>query len=90
MSYVIYNINTTELFVHPGSREFYWNTERGAKMIFTKAKLELPWAISERSFFHSNIEKQVTKTNLMSGKQFTQPANTPLCCDPSSETYWSM
>jgi hypothetical protein len=28
--------------------------------------------------------------NLMSGKMIEIDANTPLCCDPSSETYWSM
>jgi hypothetical protein len=33
---------------------------------------------------------KVTKVNMMSGKEFEQPINTPLCCDPSSETYWSM
>jgi hypothetical protein len=31
-----------------------------------------------------------TVKNLMSGKEIQIPANTPLCCDPSSETYWSM
>ncbi len=29
-------------------------------------------------------------TNLLSGKLARIPVNTPLCCDPSSETYWSM
>lgn len=28
--------------------------------------------------------------NLMSGKEIQIPVDTPLCCDPSSETYWSM
>lgn len=28
--------------------------------------------------------------NLMSGLPVTIDADTPLCCDPSSETYWSM
>jgi hypothetical protein len=28
--------------------------------------------------------------NLMTGKEVEIPYNTPLCCDPSSETYWSM
>ena len=27
--------------------------------------------------------------NLMSGKSVVIDVNTPLCCDPSSETYWS-
>jgi hypothetical protein len=47
-------------------------------------------AIAERAHFHAHIEKQETKRNLLSGKEFTQPVNTPLACDPSSETYWSM
>lgn len=28
--------------------------------------------------------------NLMSGKEIEIAEDTPLCCDPSSETYWSM
>lgn len=36
------------------------------------------------------IEKTETKTNLLSGKQFTQSVNTASCCDPSTETYHSM
>ena len=31
-----------------------------------------------------------TVVNLMSGKEVQIPHDTPLCCDPSSETYWSM
>ena len=33
-----------------------------------------------------------TKTvrNLMTGKPVVIPVNTPYCCDPSTETYWSM
>lgn len=29
-------------------------------------------------------------TSLMSGKEVEIATETPLCCDPSSETYWSM
>lgn len=31
-----------------------------------------------------------TVKSLMSGKEVQVAADTPLCCDPSSETYWSM
>lgn len=31
-----------------------------------------------------------TVKNLMSGTDVKIAADTPLCCDPSSETYWSM
>ena len=30
-----------------------------------------------------------TVTNLMSGKEVQIERDTPHCCDPSSETYWS-
>ena len=48
------------------------------------------WGLAEAKYFHQHIEKSVNKRNLMTGKEFTQPVNTPLACDPSSETYWSM
>ena len=39
---------------------------------------------------YSLIEQKVEKTNLMTGKKYMESVNTPLCCSPSSETYWSM
>ena len=71
-------------------------TESSAKAGLTRAynshkiKNKNDWAISDCMEFHNNIEKRETKINMMSGKPFEQSVNTPLCCDPSSETYWSM
>ena len=48
------------------------------------------WAMADAAYFHDFIEARVTKRNLMSGAEFTQPVNTPRGCDPSTETYWSM
>ena len=31
-----------------------------------------------------------TVRNLMTGELMEIPSNTPRCCDPSTETYWSM
>lgn len=36
------------------------------------------------------VEQQVEKVNLMTGKTYMESVNTPSCCSPSSETYWSM
>lgn len=49
----------------------------------------------KRELFLARLEKYArpkTKkvTNLMSGKEVEIASDTPLCCDPSSETYWSM
>ena len=34
--------------------------------------------------------RMVTRKNLMSGAEFQEDVNTPLCCSPASETFWSM
>ena len=42
------------------------------------------------------LKRNVTHTdykevkNLMTGKDVVIPADTPWCCNPASETYWSM
>ena len=51
---------------------------------------EFRYAICEADKFHRDIEKQVKKKNMMSGKEFMESANTPYYCSPSSESYWSM
>ena len=48
----------------------------------------------KRELFLASLEKQVQPKkkvrNLMSGEEVEIDSDTPLCCDPSSETYWSM
>ena len=51
---------------------------------------EYRYAIAEASYFHKTIEKQVKKRNLITDEEFMEPANRPMHCSPSSETYWSM
>lgn len=35
-------------------------------------------------------EGYVWKQNLLSREYFLEAEDTPMCCSPSSETYWSM
>jgi len=49
-----------------------------------------PYAVALAEYYDSKIVKNKIVKNLMSGKNVTIKSNTPLCCDPSSETYWSM
>ena len=51
---------------------------------------EYRYSIAATGFFHQNIEKQVKKKNLLTGEEFMEPANRPMHCSPSSESYWSM
>lgn len=61
----------------------YPNIARDADPIFV-------YAIAEINHYYANIERTVTRKNMMSGVEYTESVNTPLCCSPSSETYWSM
>jgi hypothetical protein len=45
-------------------------------------------AVAEADFLGDTT--MVTRTNIMTGKEFQEPANTPYYCSPSSESYWSM
>lgn len=48
-------------------------------------------AVSEDQFQKNNSDvPMVTRVNLMSGLLYQEPAYTPLCCSPASETYWCM
>lgn len=100
MSYLIFHVESTFILRGKDGRETY-RTEAAAKAALTRAIrlqkehrdqriTQATHAVSEVGEFHRNIEKQVTRRNLMSGKEFSKPINTPACCDPSSETYWSM
>lgn len=98
MSYVIYHKETTKFLRI--IRNGYWQDAKYADLTAAKAGLTravkkykidpTEYDITDAVTFHRDIEKQETKRNLLSGTEFTQPVNTPLCCDPSSETYWSM
>jgi hypothetical protein len=94
MSYVVYNKETTKTMRAKAYGKEYYATEAAAKAFLTRmVKMgyrKEDFAVAEISDFRNNIEKYETVTNLMSGKQVRQSVNTPLSCDVSSETYWSM
>jgi len=48
------------------------------------------YAIADSIEFHNDIEKMVTRINMMSKKEYKEAANTPIYCSPAYESYWSM
>ena len=86
--YVVFN---TE-FPHQGKR--YFKTASSAKRSATCAnrragKLVYNW-VEESWFLLKYPVGMKTVKNLMTGQDVQIPADTPYCCDPSSERYWSM
>lgn len=47
------------------------------------------YAYVQEDTYYKEIVKTKKVKSLMTGKEVEIPSNTPLCCDPSSETYWS-
>ena len=104
MAYVIYRKDTSALVSTLRDRRY--KTLSAAKAALTRfntawAKTrgllgnepDAPYftcAIAEVNYYYENIERQVVRTNMMSGAEYTESVNTPLCCSPASETYWSM
>lgn len=100
MAFVIYNKETTRTLRMKGKE--YYATAAAAKAALTRysKKSELMptnpdyplflYGIAEVGYFRDHIEKTKVVKNAMSGKKTRIPVNTPMCCDPSSETYWSM
>ena len=35
-------------------------------------------------------DNMVERTNLMTGEKYFEDKDTPICCSPASETFWSM
>jgi hypothetical protein len=95
MSYVVYRISDT-LVMHPKNDRYKtsWKSEGAAKAFLTRmVKMGYnrdEYAIAETNTYLTFIEKQVERTNLMTGKKYMESVNTRGYMSPSSEAYWSM
>jgi len=95
MAYVVYNVGTTQTVNEKRFGRETYKTEAAAKAARTRMIKRIKFdpnqlAIAEVAFYTQNIAATVTRTNLMTGKTYQESVNTPMCCSPSSETYWSM
>lgn len=95
--FVIFEKSTTKIVRI--LRKNYWTdakfaTEGAARAAFTRLAKQGKVSTRKHAILSTvdfaKIEKQEERINLMSGKPFMTSVNTPACCDPSTETYWSM
>lgn len=106
MPYVIYDTRDSAIVKHPRTNNTLYKTLKSAFAARTKmlnsnhikdnteedkdGMIKSWYAVDELVHYKEHIEQFITVKNLMSGKDVRQSINTPLCCDVSSETYWSM
>lgn len=94
MGYVIYDRKTTAIVskvykTHAAAQAQLTRMGRGQLQTDPYHPVYL-YGIAEQVYYAKNIEKTVTRVNLMTGAEYTESVNTPAACSPSSETYWSM
>lgn len=97
MGYIVYHKASTAIPVTLRNKVYKthgaaqaWITRLGKGMIEDADHPKFNYAIAEAEYYAKHIERDVTRVNLMSGKEYTESVNTPLACSPASETYWSM
>lgn len=88
----IVGINTTEYSTEAAAKSARTRLLKIKPRRFSGRKQYQPedLAVSEIGHYRKNIEQMVERVNLMSGTKYMESVNTPLCCSPASETYWSM
>lgn len=86
MAYVVYHKASTVLFK-------IFNAESSAKRSATcmnrNAGNDSYGYINDKDYEAIIVKKRTVKS-LMTGQDVVIDSNTPRCCDPSSELYWSM
>lgn len=86
MAYIVYHIASTQKLK-------MFNNETSAKRSTTCANRNAgrtAYAYASEDNYQTKVVKMKRVTSLMSGQEIEIPSNTPRCCDPSSELYWSM
>ena len=103
MGYIIYRKDTTAIPAQ--LRDKVYKTMPAAKAALTRfntawaktrGKLgnepeapQFTMGIADSEYYRKNIEKTVTRVNMMSGEEYTESVNTPSYMSPASESYWS-
>ena len=97
MSYYIVNVESGKKYRKPAEYcDAQFETEKGAKNSLTRLvnSLQLTrsqWTVMSYDEHREKFPvKMVERTNLMSGQKYMEAEDTPNCCSPASERYWSM
>jgi hypothetical protein len=86
MSYIVYQVGSTAKI-----KEF--NTAAGAKRsatVMNRNAGAVKYAVAHFTYYDTFVVHKKTVRNLMTGQAVEIDSNTPWCCNPASETYWSM
>jgi hypothetical protein len=86
MSFVVYHRKSTQMIK-------MFNLESAAKRSKTCMNRNAgsdEYAYTLEDIYYKEVVTTKKVKNLMTGQEIEIASNTPRCCDPSSETYWTM
>jgi len=83
--YIVYHIDSTQKLKA-------FDTAAGAKRSTTAMNRNagsVEYAMAHESYYQTFVVHKKIVKNLMTGKDVEIDSNTPWCCNPASETFWS-
>ena len=89
MFYIIEKLTGRKFRYYSKSRRVhvdYFNSQAAATRVMNANSLHKTHDVVPAEFYQPVM---VERTNLLSGKPYIEDINTPICCSPASETYWS-
>lgn len=95
MGYVVYEVQTGRQVWDSKNRDRWhkdYKTEAAAEACRTRLVRKQGYQYCELAVTTQELLPKRTRKvrNLMTGKEIEIDVNTPYCCDPSTERYWSM
>lgn len=92
MSYVVVAKGTGLIVTDGPNKTRAYKTWGAAQATRSRLCKKAGWSECELSIVSraTYIPPRITVKNLMTGKDVEIDADTPNCCNPASETYWSM
>lgn len=92
--YIIMRNSDNTVVKHPNTGKRTYLTEGAARAARSRMLLnEANYLVVSHDIYVSRYRQHIpTKTvrSLMTGEEVAIPVDTPRCCDPSTELYWSM
>jgi hypothetical protein len=87
MSYVVYHVVSTQ--AHRQDYKTLGWAQRAAERLNLEEGDQKYRATSIQDY-NENVVHKIRVKNLMTNEMVEIDSNTPHCCNPSTETYWSM
>jgi hypothetical protein len=88
--YIVYNIKST--MIERSYNSLGWARRYALKLnnIRKVHGREALYDVATLEDYNAKVVGMKTVINLMTGEPVHIPSNTPNCCNPATETYWSM